>query len=331
MRVAVIGDGQMGRVLADALIHRGIEVRLWGPFEDVVQQLATTRENPRRMPGFHLRSEAMVSVDAGMVMDSADLLVNAIPAQFIRDVWSRVADSAPQGAPIVSVAKGIEMETLMRPSEVLADVLPSMGAACALSGPTIAAELAAHKPAVMVAASEDASVASVVQDAFDVPWLRVYTGSDIIGVELAGACKNVIAIAAGLCDGMQLGDNAKSAILARGLVEITRLGEAMSARRDTFYGLAGAGDLATTCFSPHGRNRSCGEAIGQGVSLKAHQAESDSVVEGVATTRSLLALAQRHDVEMPIVEVVHAVLFEELAPQSAVRQLMDRQFRSESE
>jgi len=328
-RIAIIGDGQMGLVLADALVERGAIVRMWGPFPDVVAHLAESRENPGRMPGFRLDETVDVTSDASKAMEGADLAINAIPAQFIASVWEGVAPHAPSGCPIVSVAKGIENGSLRRPSEVLRDTVPAAGAMCALSGPTIATELAAHQPAVMVAASDDAELSESVQDCFDISWLRIYTGTDLVGVELAGACKNVIALAAGMCDGLELGDNAKSAVLVRGLAEITRLGVAMGASESTFYGIAGVGDLATTCFSPHGRNRSCGEALGRGASLIEYQEASNSVVEGVATTKSVIALAMQRGVEMPITESVHAVLFDGLDLRDGVRQLMTRRSGSE--
>ena len=202
----------------------------------------------------------------------------------------------------MSVAKGIENDSLRRPSEILGETCGADASRLAcLSGPTIASELARHLPATMVAASNDASTASRVQQAFGTPWLRVYSNDDLVGVEVAGAVKNVIALAAGLVDGLELGSNAKSALLARGLAEIVRLGIALDARRETFFGIAGVGDLATTCFSPEGRNRTCGEALGRGMSLERHLAESECVVEGVPTTRSITALAKRLDVEVPII------------------------------
>jgi glycerol-3-phosphate dehydrogenase (NAD(P)+) len=323
-RIAIVGDGQMGLVLADALVHRGLRVSLWGPFPDVVEHLAATRENPGRMPGFRLDEQVRVTTNSSELFDNCTMAINAIPSQFIGDVWSRVDGDLPSGCPIVSVAKGVENGTLRRPSEVLGEAVPSAGAMCALSGPTIATELAAHRPALMVAASSDKGLAARVQSCFDVPWLRIYTSDDLVGVELAGACKNVVALAAGMCDGLQLGDNAKSAVLARGLAEITRLGVSMGAAAETFYGIAGVGDLATTCFSPHGRNRSCGEALGLGESLEAYESRTHSVVEGVATSRSVMALASRYGIEMPISEAVHAVLFDGLSPGAGVDQLMRR-------
>lgn len=229
--------------------------------------------------------------------------------------------------PVICVSKGIEVETLEAPMQVLAEV-NGRGRAeqgfCVLSGPTIAAELARRQPATMLAASTDAALARQVQDLFDVPWLRVYTSDDPTGVELAGAVKNVIALAAGMVDGLELGNNAKSALLARGLAEIVRLGMAMGARQDTFFGVAGVGDLATTCFSPEGRNRRCGEAIGRGATLDEALATITSVVEGVETTRAIVRLAERYHVELPIVQAVHAILFKSLSPRTAIKQLMQR-------
>jgi glycerol-3-phosphate dehydrogenase (NAD(P)+) len=229
------------------------------------------------------------------------------------------------------VTKGIEDGTLLRPSEVIAQAVPSPGgrAVVVLSGPTIAAELAERKPATMVSACADAALAERVQRTFAMPWLRIYTNHDVVGVEVAGAAKNVVALAAGMVDGLGLGSNAKSALLARGLAEIVRLGTALGARPETFFGIAGVGDLATTCFSPEGRNRSCGEAIGRGEALEAYLARTDSVVEGVATSRALLALAGRHGVEMPIVRAVESILFHGTTPAEAIRALMGREAGAE--
>jgi glycerol-3-phosphate dehydrogenase (NAD(P)+) len=226
---------------------------------------------------------------------------------------------------IVSVTKGIENRTLLRPTQVIADAIGG-GAAelrsatappitlCALSGPSIAAELARRMPASLVAASDDQGCACLVQDYLHVPWLRVYRNDDVLGVEMAGATKNVIALAAGMIDGLEAGANAKSALLARGLAEIARLGVAMGAKLDTFFGVAGVGDLATTCFSPEGRNRTCGERLARGETLQ---------------TKSVMELAQRHRVDMPITQAVHAILFEGLSPQNAIRELMSRQLKAE--
>lgn len=332
-QAAIIGDGQMGLVLADALVERGVDVRLWGPFPDEVRDLAASRRT-RRLEGMRLPDAVEVTADDPVVLADAAIIINAIPTQFIRAVWERLAPHVPAGAPIVCVSKGIENDTLLRPTEVIADALgePHDVAArpmCALSGPTIAAELAVRKPATMVAASAHEGIRRTVQDLFGVPWLRVYRNDDPCGVELAGATKNVIALAAGMVDGLGAGDNAKSALLARGLAEIARLGVALGAKVDTFFGVAGVGDLATTCFSPSGRNRTCGDRLGRGESLDEILATTVSVVEGVPTTRSVKQIAAREGVEMPITEAVHAILFEGMTPETAIRELMGRAPKAE--
>lgn len=326
--VAVIGDGQMGLVLADALQAKDADVRLWGPFPDHLTDLARTR-NSTRLPNFTLPESVTVVQDGEALFDSAEVAINAIPTQFVRTVWTSLKDWIPTGIPLACVAKGIETETLLLPTQILTDVVGEPSPTCVLSGPSIATELVEHLPAVMVASSSDAEVASLVQELFDVPWLRIYTHDDPLGVELAGATKNVIAIAAGICDGMKLGDNAKSAMLARGLVEISRLGVALGAKLETFFGIAGVGDLATTCFSPHGRNRTCGERLGRGENLESIQETMGSVVEGVPTTKAVHQLASDHNVNMPISETMYNILFGGLPIEEAIGLLMSRDLKAE--
>ncbi|MDY7108858.1 MAG: NAD(P)H-dependent glycerol-3-phosphate dehydrogenase [Planctomycetota bacterium] len=331
--VAIVGDGQMGLVMADALAERGMSVRLWGPFAEDIEPLAETHRS-RRLPEYRLPEAVEVTADDAAALTGAKWILNAIPTQFIRPVWQRLGRHAPPGAPVLCVSKGIENDTLLRPTQVIADVLGERAGSparsmCALSGPTVAAELAKRLPATMVAASEDVSLAEQAQDLLDVPWLRIYRLDDEVGVELAGATKNVIALAAGMVDGLGVGDNAKSALLARGLAEIARLGVALGARVDTFFGVAGVGDLATTCFSPSGRNRTCGERLGKGETLDSILDSTVSVVEGVATTRSVNQLARRHAVDMPITAAVHGILFESLDPRDAIRALMEREQKAE--
>lgn len=328
--VTIIGDGQMGLVLADALHERGVRARLWGPFPEDLESLHATRQSPARLPDFHLPESIEIVTDADAALHGATMLVNAIPAQFVRRVWSRFAPVLEAHTFVLSVTKGIENETLLRPTQIVADATGDRADAptrpmAVLSGPTIAAELARRLPATMVAASTDPDLTRRAQDLFNVPWLRIYGNDDPVGVELAGATKNVIALAAGMVDGLGAGANAKSALLARGLVEISRLGAAMGAKIDTFFGIAGLGDLATTCFSPEGRNRSCGERLGRGENLQDILDASASIVEGVPTTRSVVELARKYDVEMPITRAVHAILFEGLAPGEAIRRLMSRE------
>jgi glycerol-3-phosphate dehydrogenase (NAD(P)+) len=329
-RVTIVGDGQMGVVMAAMLAERGVPVTLWGPFPDAVRALGATRRSAR-LPGLALPAEVRCEADGAAALAGATIAVNAIPTQFVRAAWRPIAAHLAHDVPVVSVTKGIEDGTLLRPSEVIAQAAPAAGgrAVAVLSGPTIAAELAERKPATMVSASHDAALAERTQRTFALPWLRIYTNHDVVGVEIAGAAKNVVALAAGMVDGLGLGSNAKSALLARGLAEIVRLGTALGARQETFFGIAGVGDLATTCFSPEGRNRSCGEAIGRGERLDEYLARTDSVVEGVATSRAILALADRHGVEMPIVRAVESILFHGVTPAEAIRALMGREARAE--
>ncbi|QOI99821.1 MAG: NAD(P)-dependent glycerol-3-phosphate dehydrogenase [Phycisphaeraceae bacterium] len=334
--VAVLGSGQMGLVCAGVLAgppdapFAGRRVVLWSHSADEAGHLIQTRRSDR-LPGFTLPTGVEVTPDLPTALRGSTVVVSAVPVQFARDVWRRARGRIEPGAGVVSVAKGIETSTLMRVSEVIADALeeePGRPIGC-LSGPTIAAELAKCLPAAMIAACPDEGFALRIQRLFGTSWLRVYTNSDLVGVEVAGAVKNVIAIAAGIVDGLNAGNNAKSALLARGLAEITRLGVALGARTGTFFGVAGVGDLATTCFSPEGRNRSCGEAIGRGVRLQDHLTATPHVVEGVATCKAVLALASRVGVEMPITAAVHAVLFEGLDPIDAVARLMARDLKPE--
>ncbi len=338
-KVCVLGVGQMGLVAAALLCpaegesRPALEVVLWSHSEDESGPLKQTRTS-QRLPGFMLPDKVRVAMTDAEALDGADLIVTAIPVQFIRSVWVRLKNLVPAGASVVSVSKGIENETLLRPTQIVADVLEDDPDAAprpigVLSGPTIAVELARGLPATMVASSEMGGFSSALQALFSTSFLRVYTNEDTLGVELAGATKNVIAIAAGILDGLQAGSNAKSALLARGLAEITRLGLAMGASSQTFFGIAGVGDLATTCFSPEGRNRSLGEALGRGKSLHEYLSSSKFVVEGVATTRSVVDLASRYRVEMPITQAVHAVLFERLDPIHAISMLMNRDLKGE--
>ncbi len=331
--IAIIGDGAMATLCAKLLAEKGRAVRLWSAFPEQAAELSAHRENRRFLPGVPLPEAVEITSDEADALSGAELAVSAVPTQFTRAVWQRLKDRCPAGLGICSVAKGIENATLLRPTQVLAEVLTGSPAGpwplAALSGPSIAREVAAGLPATVAAASHDRELAGRIQQLFTTPYFRVYTNSDLLGVEVAAATKNVVAIAAGILDGLAAGDNAKAALLTRGLVEITRLGTSMGGRRETFAGLAGLGDLVTTCVSPHGRNRTLGEAIGRGKTLAEAQAATESVVEGVATTRSVLALADRHGVEMPITLAVAEVLFEGKDPRRAITDLMTRTPKAE--
>ncbi len=247
----------------------------------------------------------------------------------MRSIWQKLQDSVPAAVPIVSITKGIENGTLLRPTEILADVLGADRSYACLSGPTIADEIASGKPATACTASSDPLLAKGAQEAFNSSLFRVYTNEDIVGVELSGAVKNVIAIAAGIIDGIDAGDNAKAALVSRGLAEIERLGVAMGAREKTFAGLSGLGDLVTTCVSPLGRNRSFGERIGKGQTTEQALGATNSVVEGAATCQGVLELARKYKVEMPITEAVHSVITGQKTVSAAIHDLMSRQVKAE--
>ncbi len=327
--VTIIGDGGMGTVLSIILCEKGVPTRMWGYDAGQVSEIERSRENTKFLPGYKLPDSLVFEARDDRAMTDADLIVSAVPCQYMRAIWNRLRPHVPPDAPIVSVAKGIENGTLLRPTQILGDVLGKDVPRAALSGPTIADELARRLPATACAAAGDETLALRIQSTFTCPWLRVYTNADLIGVELAGAMKNVVAIAAGIIDGVHAGDNAKAALLARGLAEITRLGLAMGASAHTFAGLTGLGDLVTTCISPTGRNRSFGERIGRGMTRRQAQGATASVVEGVSTCQSVVALASRHSVEMPIAQAVHEVLFENKPVRTAIENLMNRQLKPE--
>lgn len=336
-RIAIIGDGSMACVMGMLLESKGLAVTVWGHDPDSVAEIIQTRENARYLPGYRLPEAIRFTTKPATALDGATLILNATPTQFIRPVWSQIATHVPPGVGIASVAKGIEQETLLRPTQIIGDVLagskddPDKPARplASLSGPSVAHELAKCLPATVSAASDDEAFAQLLQDVFTTHWFRVYTNPDLLGVELAGATKNCIALAAGILDGLQAGNNAKSALLSRGLAEITRLGTAMGASSETFFGLTGVGDLATTCFSPTGRNRTCGEMLGRGKKLEQVLAEIPGIVEGVPTTKAVVALAKKYRVEMPISEQINRVLFDNLDPLDAIGQLMSRDPKAE--
>ncbi|WP_428387238.1 NAD(P)H-dependent glycerol-3-phosphate dehydrogenase [Mucisphaera sp.] len=338
MNITIIGNGAMATVCALILApaHR---VHIWGANARKLAQIARARENVLYLPGPKFPDGILLTSDAREALDGAELIINAIPTQYIREVWDRLAPLTPAGVPVASVSKGIEQKTVLRPTQVIAEVLQSSTGSdhpdrsprplATLSGPTVAEELAHCLPATLCAASEDTGFTEQLQALFSTHWLRVYTNNDLLGVELAGATKNVIALAAGILDGLKAGINAKSALLARGLAEITRLGVAMGARQETFFGIAGVGDLATTCFSPTGRNRTCGEMLGRGNKLAQVLEDIPGIVEGVPTTRGVVELAKRYRVEMPITTAIYRVLFEDLDPIDGIATLMTRELKPE--
>ncbi len=327
-RVAVIGDGGWGTTLAILLHNKGYRVSVWGPFADYIQLLDKKRRNPKFLPGVKIPREISFSADIRGVIDEVSLIVLALPSHFLRGVLAKIKGVVISGSPLLSAAKGIENDTLMRMSEVIEDVLGS-SRITVLSGPTISYEVARGIPTTCVVSSEDIGLAGEMQDVLMSERFRVYTSDDVVGVELGGALKNVIAIACGISDGLGFGANTKAAILTRGLVEIARLGQAQGARAETFAGLSGLGDLVTTCISLHGRNRWLGEQIGKGKKLKDTLAGMEMVAEGVRTTKSAFMLAEKHKVEMPITAQVFQVLYEDKDPRLAVNDLMLREKKAE--
>ncbi len=324
--VAVLGAGSWGTALALSLARAGRSVHLWARRPELARTIGETRENREYLPGAHLPATIEVSADMEAAIEGADLWLFCTPSQSVRSVAEKLVGKASANLIVFSAAKGIETGTLMTTTQVLADVLKAvprsrMGV---LYGPSHAEELAQDQPTAVVASGYDMAVAREVQHTFMTPALRVYVNDDVMGVEVGGSVKNVLAIAAGMSDGVGAGDNAKAALVTRGIAEIRRLGLAMGARPLTFAGLTGIGDLVVTCMSRHSRNRHLGEQIGRGRALEAVQAEMNMIAEGVATTASVHALAQRHGIEMPITEAVYQILFENKPPREALRELMQR-------
>ena len=330
-RILVLGDGGWGTALALVLQHNGHKVTLCSKFPDYASYVNKKRENTKFLPGIKLPPS--INITSEFMIQDLDLIVMAVPTQFCRSVLEDVKSRIPHSAfriPIVSVAKGIEQKTIKRPSQIIKEVLDyPKDKIAVLSGPSHAEEVARKKPASVVVASANKKLARDLQAIFSNEYFRVYTQDDVIGVETAAAVKNIIAIAAGICDGLGLGDNAKSALLTRGMVEISRLGEALGGHKKTFFGLAGIGDLITTCISPHGRNRAVGARIGKGETLNQILKSMQQVAEGVWTAKAVMKLIRKHKVEMPITQEVYKILFENKSPIKAVYSLMTRKPKGE--
>jgi glycerol-3-phosphate dehydrogenase (NAD(P)+) len=321
--VSILGAGSFGTALAALLADRGMPVALWGYNPVQVAKLRETRANERHLPGVAL-SELIQPTHDMAECARADMILFVTPSKAIRAVAEQFSKvSPPAGAPVVSCTKGIEPETGLRMSEILREYFPRNPIG-ALTGPSHAEELARRMAAASVIAFADLGVAERVQPLFTTPYFRLYTTTDLPGAEMGGALKNIYAIAAGVSDGLGLGDNAKASLVTRALAEMMRLGETMGGRRDTFYGLSGIGDLMVTCFSRHSRNRGLGERLGRGESLDAITAAMAGIAEGVPTTRSAYECARRAGVSTPIIDQVHALLFEGKPPKAALVELMSR-------
>jgi len=333
MKAAVLSDGGWGTALAMVLADNGHDVALWGRDPDHVRGLEAARENTRYLPGVLLPDSLSVSSNLSASMAGAELVVLAPPAQHLGQLLCRLRDECcvPANAVYVSVSKGIEIGSLRRMSELVGDALGRVPFAV-LSGPSHAEEVARRTPTAVVVASTDSATVGVVRNALMNDTFRAYTTDDVPGVELAGALKNVYALAAGVCDGMDFGDNTKAALMTRGNAEMTRLGRALGGRPETFAGLSGVGDLIVTCMSRHSRNRHVGEQLGKGRLLEDICREmGGKVAEGVATAKSAHDLAARAGVETPITDEIHAVLYGGRNPVEAVHDLMTRKARAETE
>jgi glycerol-3-phosphate dehydrogenase (NAD(P)+) len=329
-RAAVIGAGAWGTALADVLARNGVDACLWAREADVVAGVNDTHENVRFLAGHQLSAALRASSNLDDAVRDAAIVCLATPSQHLRTILRSLAPSLARGAILCIASKGIEQGSLALMSDVVDAEAPAHPLV-ALSGPSFASEVAEHRPTAIVAASIDIVAAEKVQDAFSNSHLRIYTHDDVIGVELGGSLKNVMAVAAGICEGAGLGFNARAALITRGLAEMIRLGVALGAQPATFAGLAGIGDLVLTCTAPLSRNHSVGLAIGQGMTLDEALAGKETVAEGVATTQSAHALAIRQGVEMPIVSTVHRILFDGYNARRALSELMSRELRSEQD
>lgn len=325
VNIGVLGAGSWGTALASILSSKGYHVKLWGRSKTVCNNINKFHKNEKYLSDTELPIKLRASTDLKEVLDGVKVVVLSVPSHTIREIISQIKGFVNQDTIIINTAKGFEVKTTKRLSEVIISELPMLkDNLVALSGPSHAEEVVKGLPTAIVAAASKRETAEYAQDLFMTPKFRVYTNPDIIGVELGGALKNVIALGTGISDGLGFGDNTKSAIITRGLAEIGRLGVAMGANPLTFAGLSGVGDLVVTCTSQHSRNRRAGIALGKGKSLDETLEEVGMVVEGVKTTAAAYKLSQEHKIEMPIVEQIHQVLFEGQSPEEGVSNLMER-------
>jgi glycerol-3-phosphate dehydrogenase (NAD(P)+) len=328
VKLAVLGGGSWGTALAAHFARAGHDVRLWLRDEPLARAITERHENPRYLPGLPLPDALQATVDLDRALEGAEMVTVALPSTACREGYRHLAARAAAGAVLVSATKGLDTTTLQRMSEIARQEAPAHPVAV-VSGPSFAAEVLAGQPTAVVVASEELAVAERVQRALSTPRLRAYSSDDVAGVELAGALKNVIAIAAGILDGLGLGHNTLAALITRGLAEMARLSVACGARADTLSGLAGLGDLVLTCTGALSRNRHVGQALGRGLTLEQALAETGMVAEGVRTTPAACALAERHGVEMPIAAQMNAVLHRGKPAREAVEELMLRSLKRE--
>ena len=327
-KISVLGSGSWGMALALLLHNNGHEVLLWSARPEDARKLREKRENPDRLPGVQIPEDIEILTDLERAIKSADVTVLAVASPYIRSMAHKMAPFIRKGQKIVNVAKGIEEKTLKTLSDVIEEEIPE-GDVAVLSGPSHAEEVSHGVPTTVVVGAKTEKTAMFVQDVFMSDRFRVYTSPDMIGIELGGALKNVIALAAGILDGMGLGDNTKAALMTRGIAEISRLGVELGGKMETFCGLSGIGDLIVTCISTHSRNHNCGYMLGQGKTLEEAKKEIKQVIEGVNCAKAAMALANKNHVTMPIVEQINAILFSDKTAEQAVADLLMRDKASE--
>jgi len=328
--ITIIGAGSWGTSIAVLLAKKGFNVKFWARDKELIEKIKYTRENSEYLPGTILQDNILASSDMEYCCRDSEVVIVAAPSHAMRDICSQMSNYTSRDQIMVSMTKGIENNTLLRMSEIINEFMQQNEVAV-ISGPSHAEEVAKGIPTAVVASSKKRAVAEYIQDVFMTPLFRVYTNPDIIGVELGGALKNIIAVGAGIIDGLNLGDNTKAAVMTRGIVEIARLGEAMGASRNTFAGLSGIGDLIVTCTSMHSRNRRAGIAIGQGKSLEEVLGSTRMVVEGVRTTKSACQLAEKMQIEMPITQEIYDLLFNKADVRDSVMNLTMRSKTHEME
>jgi glycerol-3-phosphate dehydrogenase (NAD(P)+) len=330
MKVTVVGGGAWGTALADLLARKGEQVTLWARESEVIESVNQRHRNDMFLPGATLASGLRAEADLDAALRGAGTVVSAAPSHAVRAVMAQAARTLKDSRPlVVSASKGLDPDRLERPSQVLGEVLPAGTPVAVLSGPSFALEVFQQQPTAVVAAASDHEIAQRTQRVFSTNYFRVYSHTDVVGVELAGALKNVIALAAGILEGLGLGFNTRAALITRGLAEITRLGVTLGAQPMTFAGLAGMGDLILTATGALSRNRTLGVALGQGQTLAQALAGKAAVVEGVNTTQTAVALGERHGVELPIAREVANILFKNKPPRQAISDLMERELKAE--
>ncbi|MFW6413858.1 MAG: NAD(P)H-dependent glycerol-3-phosphate dehydrogenase [Verrucomicrobiota bacterium] len=333
MKITVLGDGAWGTTLAILAHNQGYDVTLWGYFADYIQQMREQKENTQFLPGVDLPDGLRLTSEFEEALADTSLIIVAVPVKYLASVFSELAAGLiPADAIVVNVSKGVDVDTLRRPGEIIKEKLGDDILYAALSGPSHAEEVARRLPTAVAAGSDTPMVAQKVQKILTTDFFRIYTSPDVIGVELGGALKNVFAVAAGICDGMGFGDNSKAALITRCIPEMSRLGRQLGGNPSTFAGLSGVGDLIVTCTSRHSRNRYVGEALGRGETLPDIEASMGLVVaEGVKTAQSLYQLARRLGVDTPVIDEVYNVLYEQKAPQKAAHDLMTRELKEEDQ